>query len=206
MRANSPKQTALQISRMRMMDVVLAVRGCGGAGRDVLFALRAAPKRPRSGWGRSCDPMPSISQAHGRCRLRSSWWWSDSWRRSFGCLRRGERLRWRQSLVTGTSFGYFVGFERGGGAWAVRRQILHELVARSEPVVMAVDAYVRANHRPPARWSNLVPGISSRGTSDWHCHPSTVRFDRRALPLNRRWRESLGHPTGHFRVGRPAMG
>lgn len=63
-------------------------------------------------------------------------------------------------VIVGTSFAYFVGFEHGAEkAWVVRKQLLHELAVRSEPVEAAVEAYVRTNHRPPERWADLVPAF-----------------------------------------------
>jgi len=60
--------------------------------------------------------------------------------------------------VLATAVAGIAGFEAGAErAWVVRRQILHDLALRSDPVVTAVEAYVQANHRPPARWADLVP-------------------------------------------------
>ncbi|MBN8249712.1 MAG: hypothetical protein J0L84_20010 [Verrucomicrobia bacterium] len=63
------------------------------------------------------------------------------------------------SLVTlATAAAYVEGHEVGSDrAWTVRRELLHDLAARSEPVVAAVESYIRANRRPPARWTDLVP-------------------------------------------------
>ncbi|MFO1458633.1 MAG: hypothetical protein U1G08_04430 [Verrucomicrobiota bacterium] len=183
------KQTALQISRMRMMDVVLAVGAVVVPVGTYFFALRAAPEAAKIRLGPVLRPdaFPFLKLMVVAAfaaplvvvgLLAAKFWVPTSWR-TFALA---------AILVTGTSFGYFVGFERGAErAWAVRRQILHELAARSEPVVMAVDAYVRANHRPPARWSNLVPAfLPEEPATGIATHP---RFDLIVEPslLNRHY-------------------
>ncbi|MBX3731056.1 MAG: hypothetical protein KF791_00530 [Verrucomicrobiae bacterium] len=74
-------------------------------------------------------------------------------------------MSWRtfalgSGMVLSTAAAYFAGFQVGADrAWAIRKQILHDLAIRSEPVVTAVEAYVRTNHHPPARWADLVPAF-----------------------------------------------